>query len=273
MTAAKKFIFETDFDNFQAPKPKQDEIVEEADPVREEAPTYSEDELNAARDEALAAGRQEGANESADANERKITDALAAIEGGLSELFRIQEEANDSMLKGAIFVATTFARKMFPDLNRKNALGEVENLVVTTMERVMEEPKVTVHVAEELRPGLEKRIDSLIKGCEGKLTVLGDAAMALGDCKIEWNEGGAERNTDAMWKDIDLIIEENIGGEDQGAGDDGGPAAGDPDRGAEAPDSAAPIEAEQAPPPEADGDIAQAPDGNAGTSGEEPPNG
>ena len=273
MTAAKKFIFETDFDTYRASDPEPDEIVEEAEPVREEAPTYSEDEINAAREEALAAGRQEGANEAKDASERKIADALAAIEGGLSELFRIQEEANDSMLKSAISVAVTVARKLFPGLNRKGALDEVENLVVTTMEKVMEEPKVTVHVAEELKPGLERRIDTLIKGCEGKLTVRGDEGMAPGDCRIEWNDGGAERNTAAMWKDIDLIIEENIGGEDQGAGDDGGPAAGDPDRGAEAPDTAAPIEAEQAPPPEAGGGIAQAPDGNAGTSGEEPPKG
>ncbi len=273
MTAARKFIFETNFDDYQAPEPKPEEIVEEAEPVQEEAPTYSEDELNAAREEALVAGRKEGANEAADASEREIAAALAAIEGGLSELFRMQEEANDSMLKNAISVAATVARKLFPDLNRKNALGEVENLVVTTMEKVMEEPKVTIHVAEELRPGLEQRIDSLIKGCEGKLTVLGDAGMALGDCRIVWNEGGAERNTDAMWKDIDLIIEQNIGGEDQGAGDESGPAAGDPDRGAEAPESAASIETEQAPPAEAGGGIAQDLEGNTGTSGEEPGNG
>lgn len=266
MTAARKFIFETDFDDYQAPEPKEEEIVEEAEPVREEAPTYSEDELNAAREEAFAAGRQEGANEATDASERKIADALAAIEGGLSELFRTQEKTNETMLKSAISVAATVARKLFPDLNRKNALGEIENLVVTTMEKVMEEPKVTVRVSEELRPGLEQRIDSLIKGCEGKLTVLGDADMALGDCKIEWKEGGAERNTGAMWKDIDLIIEQNIGGGDQGAGDESGPAAGDPDTDAEAPESAPPPEAEQATPPEASG-------GNAGTSGEEPGNG
>lgn len=265
MTAARKFIFETDFDNYQAPEPKQEEIVEEAEPIEEEAPTYSEDELNAAREEAFAAGRQEGANEATDASERKIADALAAIEGGLSELFRTQEKTNETMLKSAISVAATVARKLFPDLNRKNALGEIENLVVTTMEKVMEEPKVTVRVSEELRPGLEQRIDSLIKGCEGKLTVLGDADMALGDCKIEWKEGGAERNTGAMWKDIDLIIEQNIGGGDQGAGDESGPAAGDPDTDAEAPESAAP--------PEAGGGGAQALDGNAGTSGEEPGNG
>ncbi len=273
MTAARKFIFETNFDDFQAPEPKPEEIVEEAEPVQEEAPTYSEDELNAAREEALVAGRKEGANEAADASEREIAAALAAIEGGLSELFRMQEEANDSMLKNAISVAATVARKLFPDLNRKNALGEVENLVVTTMEKVMDEPKVTVNVAEELRPGLEQRIDSLIKGCEGKLMVRGDADMALGDCKIEWNEGGAERNTDAMWKEIDLIIEHNIGGDDQGAGDESSAAAGDPDRGAEAPVSAPPPETEQAAPPEAGGDGAQALENDSDTSGEEPPNG
>ena len=273
MTAARKFVFETDFDDYQAPEPEREEAAEEAEPVLEEAPTYSEDELNTAREEALAAGRQEGANEAADAAERKIADTLASIEGGLSDLFRIQEEAIETALKNAISVAAAVARKLFPDLNRRNALGEVENLVVTTMEKVMEEPKVTVRVAEELKPGLEQRIDSLIKGYEGKLTVMGDPGMAPGDCRIEWNEGGAERDTGAMWKDIDLIIEQNIGGEVQGDGNESGPAADDPDMGAEAPESAAPPETDRVTPPESGGSIAQALDGDAGGSGEEPGNG
>ena len=268
MTAARKFIFETDFDAYQAPEQKLEEAVEEDVPVQEEAPTYSEDELNAARDEAFAAGKQEGEKEAADATDLKISDALAAVEEGLSEIFRIQEETNETMLKNAISVATTVVRKLFPSLNEANALGEVENLVVTTLEKVMDEPKITLHVAEELRPGLEQRIDSLIKGYEGKLKVLGDGGMALGDCRIEWNEGGAERNAEAMWKDIDLIIEQNIGG-----GDESEAVADDPDRGAEAPQSGTPPEAEQAAPLEAGGGTAQAPGKDSDTSGEDPPHG
>ena len=129
---------------------------------------------------------------------------------------------------------------------------------------------------EDLKSGLEQRIETLIKSCEGKLTVLGDAAMAPGDCRIEWNEGGAERNAEAMWKDIDLIIEQNIG-----AGDESEAVADDPDRGAEAPQSGTPPEAEQAPPPEAEqaappeagGGIAQAPGKDSDTPGEDPGNG
>lgn len=273
MTVARKFIFETDFDAYQAPEQKLEEAVEEDVPVQEEAPTYSEDELNAARDEAFAAGKQEGEKEAADATDLKISDALAAVEEGLSEIFRIQEETNETMLKNAISVATTVVRKLFPSLNETNALGEVENLVVTTLEKVMDEPKITIHVAEELRPGLEQRIDSLIKGYEGKLKVLGDGGMALGDCRIEWSEGGAERNTDAMWKEIDLIIERNIDGGGRGAGDESPAAEGDPENSAEAPVSAAPPEAEQAAPTEAGGGIAQAADKDSDTPGEDPGNG
>lgn len=263
MTAARKFMFETDFDNYQPPEPKPEELSEEDEPVQEAAPTYSVEELAAAREEAHATGRQEGTNEAADAIDLKIASTLAAIEGSFSELFRSQEEANETTLKSAISVAVTIARKLFPSLNQKNALGEVENVVVTAMDMVMDETKVTIHVNEDLKSGLEQRIESLIKSCEGKLTVRGDAGMAPGDCRIEWNEGGAERNTDAMWKDIDLIIEKNIGGGDKDAGDESKAAADDP--GAEAPHPAAP--------PEAGGAIAQAPGKDSDPSGEDPANG
>ena len=273
MTAARKFIFETDFDNYQPPEPKPEEIVENDEPVQEAAPTFSEEELHAAREEAHAAGKQEGVKEAADAIDLKIASALTVIEGNISELFRRQEEANETTLKSAISVAATVARKLFPSLNQINALGEVESLVVAAMEKVMDDSKVTVHVNEELKPGLEQRIETLIKSSEGKLTVLGDAGMTPGDCRIEWNEGGAERNTGAMWKDIDLIIEQNIGGEDKGAGNGSEPAADIPDRGAEAPVEEALPEAEQATQPETGGGIAQALENTADTAGEDPGNG
>ena len=35
--------------------------------------------------------------------------------------------------------------------------------------------------------------------------------MSVGDCRLEWGDGSAERNVAALWDSIDDIIESNIG--------------------------------------------------------------
>ena len=110
-------------------------------------------------------------------------------------------------------MAITIARKMFPDLASRNALGEVERVAGMAMEKVLNDSPMVVRVNPELRDPLAERIDAHIAGTavEGRVTVSGDADLPVGDCRIEWRDGGTERDTAAMWKGIDEIIERNMG--------------------------------------------------------------
>jgi len=43
-----------------------------------------------------------------------------------------------------------------------------------------------------------------------------DAAISYGNCKIEWSNGGAERNMDELWRQIDQIVENNLSATPEG---------------------------------------------------------
>ena len=224
MVAVRKFLFDTSFDDvtpvveeMQTPEEESEQAEaaegEAIEPEEEEVVTYSEEELNGAREQAFQAGREEGVREAADATEQQAASALQAIGESLPEIFQLQQGANDAHARNAVMVAVAIVRKVFPDLNRKGALGEVERVIEVSMEKLMDPARIVIRVNEELRDGLAQRIEAATVGggFQENMTVLADAGVAPGDCRIEWSDGGAERDTDAMWQEIDDIIMRNVG--------------------------------------------------------------
>jgi flagellar assembly protein FliH len=208
MTAVKKFLFDTTFGASETCEGEANQKESEG-----RVPTFSQADVDAAREEGFAAGKEEGIRAAANTTEHRITESLRLLIERLAELFRMQDEANTDTARNAITVAITIARKMFPDLASRNALGEVERVAEMAMETVVDDSPMVVRVNPELRDPLAERIDAHIAGtaAEGRVTVSGDADLPVGDCRIEWRDGGAERNAAALWKDIDAIIERNTG--------------------------------------------------------------
>ena len=70
-------------------------------------------------------------------------------------------------------------------------------------------PHVVVRVAEQIYDGARSRLDEIARlaGFEGRLVVLAEPGMALGDCRIEWADGGLARDRAAT----EAAISEAVG--------------------------------------------------------------
>ena len=212
MSTVQKFTFDLDFDAPEEPEEAEIEEVEEE--PEEEIPTFSEEELEQARAEGFEAGKEEGRREAADATEQKLLEAIEKACAELSEIYNTQTAANREIGREMVSVSTAIAKKMFPDLNARNALGEVERVVQETLKAVTEEPRIQIMVNPELREPLTERLGTMTHraGFEGKVFVNPDPSMALGDCRIEWSNGAAVRDGEELWEMIEEIIEHNLHG-------------------------------------------------------------
>lgn len=212
MSAVRKFLFDRSFDEEE--ELDEEEIEEEVEEAEPEVivPTFSEEEMKAAREEAFASGKEEGINEAAAATEREIVGALEKLGGKFGELFKSQEEADSSILESAISVAVAITRKVFPTLNEQNALKEIERMVTLTMEKILEEPRIIVYVNPELTGPLTERLGGLAEKADykGEVEVAAADDMPPGDCRVEWSGGGAKRNMDELWQEIDGVVERNL---------------------------------------------------------------
>jgi flagellar assembly protein FliH len=212
MSTVTKFTFDLDFD---APEePEVPEAVEEEEEPEEVIPTFSEEEVEQARAEGFEAGKEEGRREAADATEQKLLETIEAACTKIGDIYNTQNEANREIGREMISVAAAIAKKMFPDLNARNALGEVERVVQETLKAVTEEPRIQIMVNPELREPLTERLGTMTHraGFEGKVFVNPDPSMALGDCRIEWSNGAAVRDGEELWQMIEEIIEHNLHG-------------------------------------------------------------
>ena len=233
MAAIEKFMFDLSFDNDlpavnAAPKeedgPEPQEGEDQAEPTEPEAPvpTFTEEEMaqqvDAARAEAHAQGHaqglEQGRQEILDSVEKTAADAGAVIGEKLIALYRQQTAVHHQLSEDAVSLAIGITKKIIPRYAARYPLSEVEHVLGQCLARLFDAPKVLVHVHPDLVELLERDLTGIAKakGFDGALIVLGAAELTVGDCRVDWGDGSAERKSEAIWAELDSIIDEAFAG-------------------------------------------------------------
>jgi flagellar assembly protein FliH len=185
MTARAKFLFDLDFAAPPGSKGAGPTITaaHEAALAEAEARGYRNGLASAEAQVRTQAERQ-----TAHAFER-IGSALADIAGRLVAVeSRLEAEA--------VEVAVAVARKLAPALIAREPFAEVAALATECFRELLSAPHVVVRVHDGLYAFARERLDEVARalGFEGRLVVLGEEAIAPGDCRIEWADGGLVRD-------------------------------------------------------------------------------
>lgn len=179
-----KFLFDRSFD--EGPGAKQDPHIQEA--------------FARGREEGLQAARQE--SEHLLANETsKMLERLAGLETMRSEL-------GTNMTRQAVELATELVRKMMPSLSEHGAFAEIERVLVDMLGRLLDEPRVVFRVPDAMLDAMQARIGDMAKQAAyaGEIVLIADDRLGPSDCLVEWADGGAERDLDRMWGEVDTIL-------------------------------------------------------------------
>ncbi len=167
------------------------------------------DRLAQARREGHAAGLAEGertAQAKAGKQLAQAADALgarvAAIAAGMDDTYRHLEGE-------AVTLALSVARKLAGGLIAREPTGEIEALLADCLSSLGAVPHLVIRCAPQLadavRDAATRRVQS--SGFTGRLVVMGDPEIGLGDARIEWADGGLVRSTPEINADIDARIE------------------------------------------------------------------
>ena len=193
MTASPKYMFDEDF----ATGVKPTITVIEADRRRVDA------EAQAHR-KGFAAGLAQAQGE---ANQR-IATALALIADNLSRLDRALTGIETRLETEAVEVAVAVAAKLAPELIAREPFAEISTLATETFTHLVKAPQVVVHIGAEAYEPTKAKLDEIAqaRGFEGRLVVMSDAAMAPGDCRIEWADGGVNRDQATTLSAIDDVV-------------------------------------------------------------------
>lgn len=219
------------------------------------APTYSEEEMAAARERAYGEGMAAGVAQARAGIEQAAAEALDGICRQLGELGQAHERAMAQMRLDATELALLVARKLAPALIDREPLVEIEALIKECLAGLRDEPRVVVRATEPIVEALKSRVDGLAAECgfPGQIVLLVDETLNGSDCRIEWADGGAERDSAALDNRIEAALRRYLERETSRRDMASEPAA-EPTPG-------------DARPRVADDETAETPDGEAGAAG------
>jgi flagellar assembly protein FliH len=140
--------------------------------------------------------------------ERRTAAGIEQIGDALSRLARGLAAVESRLETESIELATALARKLAPALVAREPFAEIAALAADCFKQLTHAPHVIVRVNDALHATARTRLEDIARGCgfDGRLVVVAEPDIALGDCKIEWADGGVIRDQAAINRTIDSAV-------------------------------------------------------------------
>ncbi len=210
MSLVRKFEFGQSFD-----KPAQEAVVVEAaafEPEPPPPPTYSQAELDEAEHRGFMNGQLEGNRLALERQEHHVALALGDIAGTLPSLASQVAAAIAVVERDAAATLLLAVERVFPRLIAETGASETAMLLERAFHKAVEEPRITVRCPVAVRDAVERLVREAATdaGYAGKLTIIGDAVLAEGGCRVEWAEGGLERDPAVLLAAIEAALRRGL---------------------------------------------------------------
>jgi len=198
----RKYLFDLSFDHPQGP-------VAVRFRRNTPEPTFTSAELEAACAAARQEGHQAGLAEASASAEGRLVDAIDALASGFASLLARADEIRREAEAHALELLRMVAAKAVPALARKEPLAELEAMVIDCLREAAEEPRIVLRVAPDLFDPMRERLDAIAQshGFAGKFVLLVDESIGPADGRLEWADGGAERNAARLARELDAVLE------------------------------------------------------------------
>lgn len=200
MTAtAAKFTFDLD-------------LTQRADQSR----LIGENDLAAMVAEAEEKAYQRGLTEGeATATARAAEDLVKAVDKlatRTAEIAKKSDQAQRELLADAANLGVTTARKLAAHLIARRPIEEIRHLMDECLASLGSVPHLVIRCHPDLVTAIKQDAESKMhaSGFDGRLVVMGEPEIMLGDARLEWVDGGLVRDLGAMSAEIDRKLADFI---------------------------------------------------------------
>lgn len=197
MAAAAKFLFDEDFATGEKPTI----TVVEAERRRVDAESVAHRQ-----------GFEQGQAQARGEQNERIARALTTMAEQMSRLDGQLNAIEARLESEAVQVAFSVASKLAPELIAREPFAEIEVLAADCFRQLVATPQITVFIGADIYDSAKAKLEEIAhaRGLEARLNILSDAAMAPGNCRIEWAEGGVVRDRDATLRAIEEAVNRYI---------------------------------------------------------------
>ncbi|EWY35883.1 hypothetical protein N825_32455 [Skermanella stibiiresistens SB22] len=225
MSSTRKFLFDTEFD-VDVARRREERLAAEStlaksaptppepeEPAAPPEPVFKSADLLQAHEDGYADGFANGKIQAETAANAKILSTLDRLADQLEYIVMSAAESAARQREGVIEIGAAIARKLLPDFTRRQGTAEIEAMIGACVGDLIDEPRLVIRVADGDLDAVSERINAITtrRGFGGKVVLLADSTVMAGDCRIEWADGGAERDSDRLWRDLDQAAARLLG--------------------------------------------------------------
>lgn len=181
---------------------------------------FTEAEMQGACDVARRKGEEagfaRGRSEAIAAFDKEVAATLGAIAQHTAAIAKgIAAEAQAA--GKSVDLALAIVRKLHPALVERQGLAEIESVLGQCLESLKQEPRLVAYVHSARLDALQERLAQLsaASGFEGRVVLIGDDAMGESDCRVEWADGGVEREAGRTWRAIEETLTRYVAVDDR----------------------------------------------------------
>ncbi len=192
-----KFMFDRTFDPL---------ATAHAEPAK--PPVYAQADMDAAKQAAFKDGFTQGEQAANKEQTARIAAIVEKIDGAVGKLLQNAAAQQQDQQADIQDIALAIARKLLPDFIARHGFSEIESVLALVLKEMVREPRLVVRVHDQVLDALQQALQDLTARAAyaGKVVLLADDKMTPNDCKIEWADGGVERDINVIWQEIDRAV-------------------------------------------------------------------
>ncbi|CAN7323029.1 hypothetical protein [Devosia sp. LjRoot3] len=206
MAALARFTFDLDLaDHPVLPQSIMPELPPEPVGIAEEV---VERLVREAREEGYAEGLVAGESNATSMSSQTIAAAAGTLAAHAASMTAALDEARAESHKEAVGLAVSVGRKLAFHLVGREPTAELEALIAECMPSLTGVPHLVIRCHEDLADQIRDIATAQIatSGYAGRLVVMGEPDIRLGDGRLEWVDGGLIRDADGLDAEIDETI-------------------------------------------------------------------
>ncbi|SFV27387.1 flagellar assembly protein FliH [Devosia crocina] len=206
MAALARFTFDLDLAKAaEEPRPVVADLPPEPAGIPEEVVARLVQE---AREEGFADGLIAGEGNATSLAAQTVAAAAGTLAAHAASMTAALDEARLDGQREAIALALSVGRKLAGHLIESRPTAELEALIAECMPSLSGVPHLVIRchpdLADQIRDIATAQIAT--SGFAGRLVVMGEPDLRLGDGRLEWVDGGLVRDSEALGADIDQTI-------------------------------------------------------------------
>ncbi len=173
-----------------------------------EVKSYTEEEvadrIKTAEQDAYERGfktSQEGIDATVSALLENISQKLTALVADTSSAETEREKQSMELVK-------TIVEKLVPGLSEEHAVEIVNGFISENFKNFKNEAKLSFYIHPDIISYVQENIAKLANShdFEGKISLHKDASLGKADCRVEWENGGVERNTGRLVEKVEELL-------------------------------------------------------------------